>query len=348
MGGTRGRRAQGAGGFDEEGEEVIVFKPSFASPSGAGFGLTPMGSINVPTPPHLLQQHQRQPSLDDSSQLPKDMVESMLGGLLDCSDSGPHPNYLGGIRPPPGSGVQASGYPGGINTAGHVQPPGSGGRGEQDTALPPFFSRTSSNSSTDNDSNDKPTITTWQQQQQQQQHQHQQQQHVALKPSASSASATSSITNGGGPTSAFLRTLPGASDAPHTAAPVATRPVGSSGAVGWNNFATAGNPHSSSKAPPSAAASSSMTPPPPGLGSFKGVGVDGIGTGSASMFAEEREDFSFEEAAGKSPIYKPFGGGAGLLGLAEGSKETGRHSAPPGSHLATKNPFLSNGFNFVP
>jgi hypothetical protein len=36
--------------------------------------------------------------LDDSSQLPRDVLESMLGGLLDCSDSGPRPvgRYMGG------------------------------------------------------------------------------------------------------------------------------------------------------------------------------------------------------------------------------------------------------------
>jgi len=139
-----GRRASagpGWGGGERVGggreEEVIAFKPSFASPSGAGAALNGAQF-------HYLQQqqqemvflqqqqqhhhhhhhhHQRLPSLDDSSQLPKEMVESMLGGLLDCSDSGPHPNYLGSGSAPQGSGMQASGSPGGINAAGHVQPP---------------------------------------------------------------------------------------------------------------------------------------------------------------------------------------------------------------------------------
>ena len=129
----------GMGGGREE--EVVVFKPSFASPSGAGAALNGAQLFYLQQRQQQMmmlqqqqyqqqqqqQQHQHLPSLDDSSQLPKEMVESMLGGLLDCSDSGPHPNYLGSGRAPQGSGVQASGFPGGINTAGHVHPPfGSG------------------------------------------------------------------------------------------------------------------------------------------------------------------------------------------------------------------------------
>jgi len=142
-GGPFGGPGRGGGMGEGREEEVVVFKPSFASPSGAGAALNGAQLFYLQQRQQQVmmlqqqqyhhhqqqqqqqqqQQHHRLSSLDDSSQLPKEMVESMLGGLLDCSDSGPHPNYLGSGRAPQGSGVQASGFPGGINTAGHVQPP---------------------------------------------------------------------------------------------------------------------------------------------------------------------------------------------------------------------------------
>jgi len=109
------RDAQGTQGAEGTSRAPIAFKPSFISPSGAGGHLDASHILYLQQQhqlmvqqQQLLPQHQRLPSLDDSSQLPKEMVEAMVGSLLDCSDSGPRPPYAASCRPLDGSGLQGS------------------------------------------------------------------------------------------------------------------------------------------------------------------------------------------------------------------------------------------------
>jgi hypothetical protein len=109
------REAQGTQGAEGTSRAPIGFKPSFISPSGAGGHLDASHILYLQQQhqlmvqqQQLLPQHQRLPSLDDSSQLPKEMVEAMVGSLLDCSDSGPRPPYAASCRPLDGSGLQGS------------------------------------------------------------------------------------------------------------------------------------------------------------------------------------------------------------------------------------------------